>query len=179
MVEWHDLLSRDQSSSDEYGPSSQAVISAFDALGNTEWLSHVGQPLPVDVNVVVMHSWDEALSVFDLPSNTYDVHGHLLQPALRCITVMRSEPYKTWWMKAVGDAGDYYDYLSSIPSSLGVMHEWVNNYLYQYISYLLSEIIGTDVVGTTYFRELLPWFYAGHFPCGWEGDWPQGRLRVY
>jgi hypothetical protein len=44
---------------------------------------------------------------------------------------------------------------------------------------LLAEIIGSPEAECTYFREQLPWFHAGRFPCGWDGDWPSGRMRVY
>ncbi|MBN2384552.1 hypothetical protein JXQ70_16890 [bacterium] len=30
-----------------------------------------------------------------------------------------------------------------------------------------------------FFLELLTVYEAGHFPCGWEGDWPEGELMVY
>jgi hypothetical protein len=30
-----------------------------------------------------------------------------------------------------------------------------------------------------FFLELLRVFEAGHFPCGWEGQWPQGTLLVF
>ena len=30
-----------------------------------------------------------------------------------------------------------------------------------------------------FFLELLMVYEAGHFPCGWVGDWPQGKLIVY
>ena len=30
-----------------------------------------------------------------------------------------------------------------------------------------------------FFNELLLVYEAGHFPCGWQGDWPAGRLLVY
>lgn len=30
-----------------------------------------------------------------------------------------------------------------------------------------------------FFLELLMVYEAGHFPCGWQGDWPQGKLIVY
>ena len=33
--------------------------------------------------------------------------------------------------------------------------------------------------GSYFFLELLTVFEAGHFPCGWHGDWPQGNLVVY
>jgi hypothetical protein len=30
-----------------------------------------------------------------------------------------------------------------------------------------------------FFLELLMVFEAGHFPCGWQGEWPKGKLLVY
>ncbi len=30
-----------------------------------------------------------------------------------------------------------------------------------------------------FFLELLMVYEAGHFPCGWIGEWPQGKLRVF
>lgn len=29
-----------------------------------------------------------------------------------------------------------------------------------------------------FFLELLTVYEAGHFPCGWRGNWPQGELLV-
>ncbi len=30
-----------------------------------------------------------------------------------------------------------------------------------------------------FFLELLTVYEAGHFPCGWKGEWPKGTLLVY
>jgi hypothetical protein len=30
-----------------------------------------------------------------------------------------------------------------------------------------------------FFLELLMVYEAGHFPCGWQGEWPEGALVVY
>ena len=30
-----------------------------------------------------------------------------------------------------------------------------------------------------FFFELLEVYEAGHFPCGWVGEWPQGELYIY
>lgn len=30
-----------------------------------------------------------------------------------------------------------------------------------------------------FFLELLTIYEAGHFPCGWDGEWPRGTLLVY
>jgi hypothetical protein len=30
-----------------------------------------------------------------------------------------------------------------------------------------------------FFLEMLTVYEAGRFPCGWQGEWPKGRLLVY
>jgi hypothetical protein len=30
-----------------------------------------------------------------------------------------------------------------------------------------------------FFLELLTVYEAWHFPCGWKGEWPKGKLLVY
>jgi hypothetical protein len=181
MEDWQELLGDEwEGVEDQYGPNSQAVVSAFDVLGRIPWFRRVGKPIPRKANVVTVRSWEEALAEFEAESEQYDISGHLRIPADRCAAVMEKEPYRQWWEQAVADAGDVYSYKADIPNTLEpYLQDWLDNYLYQYISNLLAEIIGTDSVKSTYFREILPWFLEGHFPCGWKGEWPAGQLRVY
>jgi hypothetical protein len=30
-----------------------------------------------------------------------------------------------------------------------------------------------------FFVDLIDWYRAGHWPCGWDGTYPEGRLIVY
>jgi hypothetical protein len=30
-----------------------------------------------------------------------------------------------------------------------------------------------------FFLEMLMIYEAGHFPCGWRGQWPKGTLLIY
>ena len=41
------------------------------------------------------------------------------------------------------------------------------------------EIEYADLIPPRYFKDRLDWYLAGHFPCGWEGDFPEGRLIVF
>jgi|GEM_PF-3497489 hypothetical protein len=31
----------------------------------------------------------------------------------------------------------------------------------------------------TFFTDLMRWYRLGHFPCGWDGQYPEGKLIVY
>lgn len=36
-----------------------------------------------------------------------------------------------------------------------------------------------DVAAPSLYSEMSRWYLAGHFPCGYEGQWPNGRLIVW
>jgi len=57
----------------------------------------------------------------------------------------------------------------------------LGDYMHEYIRLLFIEIYAGDVdePRCTYFRDQLGWFAAGFLPCGWDGTWPVGRLRVF
>ncbi len=47
------------------------------------------------------------------------------------------------------------------------------------IMMLLMEAEYSDVCPPKCFAALGFYYVRGHFPCGWEGDYPQGRLIVF
>jgi len=184
---WKDLLSqRFREVNEEYGPNSQAVASAFVVLSQTPWLERVGEPWPEQVSeplddnrVTVVQSWDEALKIFD-DDLRYNVNGLLQAPCSREDDVLARFPERgAWWQKARADAKRYVA-LSGIPNSLPQeKQDLLFEHLYEFVSMLLVEIIASPEAECTYFREQLTWFHGGHFPCGWDDDWPSGRMRVY
>ena len=56
----------------------------------------------------------------------------------------------------------------------------LGDYAHEYLKLLFREIYAGDLTEPrcTYFRDQLGWFCAGLLPCGWDGDWPDGRMRV-
>lgn len=177
---WTELLSRRfRNVSDEYGPHSQAVASAFAVLDKMEWLQHVGAPVN-SRTVAVVRSWDEALTIFGT-DRRYNANGVLEAPCERVEAVFERFPEReSWWQKAREDVKPYTALYSWIPDSLPQeRQDLMFENLYEFVSMLLAEIIASPDAECTYFREQLSWFHAGHLPCGWDGDWPTGRMRVF
>lgn len=177
---WTDLLSQRFSNvHEEYGPNSQMVASALVVLDNTRWLKRVGEPLGGD-GVMIVRSWDEALTIFD-EDFRYNANGILDAPCSRVDPLFTRFPEReAWWQKAREDAKRCTALYSWVPTSLSQEHQdLLFENLWEFVSMLLAEIIASPEAECTYFREQLPWFHAGHFPCGWEGDWPNGRMRVF
>lgn len=104
---WTGLLSRRfRNVSDEYGPHSQAVASAFAVLDKMEWLQHVGEPVNADT-IVVVRPWDEALTIFG-KDRRYNANGVLEAPCERVEAVFGRFPEREpWWQKAREDVKPY------------------------------------------------------------------------
>jgi hypothetical protein len=184
---WIDLLSRRVSNIKEaYGPNSRDVIGAFSALSETPWLERAGEPWSErvdgrqdDERVIVIHSWNEALTIFD-DNLRYNINGLLQAPCGRADDALAGLPERRGWWQGAREDVKRYVALSGIPDSLPQeQQDLLFEHLYEFVSMLLVEIISSPEVECTYFREQLPWFHAGRFPCGWEGDWPNGRVRVF
>lgn len=180
-VPWTELLSRRfRDITDEYGPHSHEVVSAFMALDKTQWLQRVGEPVE-NSRIVVIHSWDEALTIFASDDHRYNANGVLEASCERVDPIFEQIPEReAWWQKARVDADPYTALHWGIPDTLSEEHqELMFENLYEFVSMLLAEIIASPEANCTYFRDQLTWFHDGHFPCGWEGDWPNGRMRVF
>ena len=87
---------------------------------------------------------------------------------------------KAWWQRAREEAKRYTVLRGWAPQTLArEQRDLIFEYLYEFVSMLLAETIASPEAECTYFREQLVWFHAGHFPCGWDGEWPNGRMRVF
>ncbi|HEX3476709.1 MAG TPA: hypothetical protein VHT91_16900 [Kofleriaceae bacterium] len=183
---WVKLLSqRFTNVQEEYGPNSQAVASALMVLVRTQWLQNVGESwLEYSAvtlgSVTLVRSWGEATTMFGNYSR-YNVNGIFEGPCSRIGDVFARFPEREdWWQRAREDAKQYTALGGWIPASLPQeQQDLMYEHLYEYVSMLLAEILASPEAECTYFREQLTWFHAGHFPCGWDGDWPNGRMRVF
>lgn len=176
---WTALLSQHfHDVSDEYGPNTQAVASAFAILSKTPWLEHGGESMD-DKRVTVVHAWSDVLTIFQ-GDQRYNVNGVLRAPCVGIDDALTRPPERyAWWQSAREDATEY-TVLGGIPQSRALdEQDLVFEYLYEFVSMLLAEIIVSPDTDCTYFRDQLPWFHVGRFPCGWDGEWPLGRMRVY
>lgn len=47
------------------------------------------------------------------------------------------------------------------------------------IVHLCMEAEYADVYPPGFFASQAYWYLKGHFPCGWEGEFPKGKLVIY
>jgi hypothetical protein len=178
---WQELLRRPEDESvKDYGPNSTMVLNAFTVLSDAKWLSTVGQPLEAADSAVPVKSWEEALAPWAAEPGRYLASGHLIAPAELCRQARQDPQIHEWWELAREDAFEYFGAPAFIPEDLPTRQEdLVDLYLYEFVSWLMAEIVGVPEEQCSHFRTMLAWFQDGRFPCGWAGEWPQGRWLVY
>jgi hypothetical protein len=180
MKTWNELLGEEwEDIDDQWGPHSNEVWSAIECLKELAWFDKVGTRIRGPAKIVVVRSWPEALTVLDDDAH-YDEKGFPRAVVERVWPVTKARKTGAWWLAARDEAERFYDYSGFIPRSLDKsMREVLWEHLYTFISLLFAEIVGGSRVRSTYLREQLQWYCAGHFPCGWEGQWPRGKMKVY
>lgn len=47
------------------------------------------------------------------------------------------------------------------------------------VLYMAMEYEFAEVIPPSFFDTMAAFYLHGHFPCGWEGSWPEGELIVF
>jgi len=55
----------------------------------------------------------------------------------------------------------------------------VNNVKWDLVSFLAEDAYKSYLPDEPFFSRLTVIYENGHIPCGWEGQWPSGRLVIY
>ncbi|MBT8500051.1 hypothetical protein DH20_11500 [Pantoea agglomerans] len=55
----------------------------------------------------------------------------------------------------------------------------INNVKWDLVSFLAEETYKAYLPNERFFKRLTVIYENGHIPCGWEGQWPFGRLVIY
>jgi hypothetical protein len=55
----------------------------------------------------------------------------------------------------------------------------INNVKWDLVSFLAEETYKAYLPNERFFERLTVIYENGHIPCGWEGQWPSGRLVIY
>ena len=157
----------------------QRTIATLAELEKVEWFSHVGRR--DSARAKLLGSWPEALesclgekwrSLCEEAPNQY-----------RSRLVERDMGRFQEWNKVVRDVKQ-----TTIPLVLQKTKRVVeeNKLPQEFVStvqwdivHLCMEAEYADVFPPGFFAALSYWYSQGHFPCGWDGDFPGGRPIVF
>lgn len=151
-------------------------------LTRARWLASVGHPSDADHAVTREHSWQAAAAALDAPESTSGTLDAPSYEILQCLDAEESQQTAQLADSAARDAVAALTLSQHIPAGLPLdVDVTIGDALTAYVRFLHLEVFAAARLGATctYFRGQLPWFVAGLLPCGWAGEWPAGRLRVF
>lgn len=153
-----------------------ATLSQLDGV---QWFAEVGKPL--SSNIIAIKSWRDAIEQCSSPE-WQDVQlegGNLLREKL-----FRAAPERLkTWNAIVEDLKQ-----TTIPFVKRKIADVVTaqrfpahfeNSVQWDILHVCCEAEHSDIVPPSFFAGLAYWYMKGHFPCGWEGEIPNGKLMVF
>lgn len=152
----------DQETSDTSHLLNDEVEALFTELQRIPWFKSVGETI-IDTNIHQVFTWEEAYQELQDESYTYaSFHGDVDQ----------SHPI---WSLA-------YDKAYEAVEASGRNQELEPGNP-------VARSAAWDIAGTAYqltigvkdgfYVKLLEWYRKGHWPCGWQGTYPEGKLIIY
>jgi hypothetical protein len=155
------------------------TIATLDDLRNASWFSRVG--VKDTDTAIVLSSWQKAIAHCSTrewenlnldASNTYCEH-----------LVQRSpERFKMWneivvevkkvIVPLVRQKIDNVVHENALPPAFEATVRWD-------ILGVCMEAEYADVYKPGWFAAQAYWYVNGHFPCGWDGEYPKGMLVIY
>jgi hypothetical protein len=156
------------------------TISLLQVIENTGWFTSVGQK--GISNVIYVKSWLEAVANCVGPVWS-DVHLEA-NNILGGRVLSKSQPRYNQWNEVVAMVKPPVLELTKRKTAAIMAAEKLPKEFWWSVS---ADIIGAameceyaDIVEPEFFNTIIiPRYLKGHFPCGWEGDFPAGRLIVY
>ena len=157
-------------------PTTDATL---EKLERTAWFSRVGQPTAADV--LVLASWEEAVeqcSSLEWENLNIDAFNDY-----RAELAERSKEKFRQWNEVVDELKKrtiplvrrkIQDVVRAerLPKRFEGMVQWD-------ILGFCTEAEYADVCPPGFSTRLGAWYLDGHFPCGWWGNFPEGKLIVY
>jgi hypothetical protein len=154
-------------------------------IGSIEWFARCGQPISLDLSmdVVQIASWPKAISSCK-GSQWENVELDAQNQLTLWLHLNDPDRYRNWNEIVVGQKNSVLNRLIDekiIPfqAKQGLDVGLVHSVQWDILGALMENAYLGSGHRAFFFLELLMVYEAGHFPCGWEGEWPRGRLRVY
>ena len=155
------------------------TIVMLDRLEKASWFSRVG--IDEGSSAVAVKCWPEAIEHCD-SSAWEDLQGEALNQYREFIARHSMERLRLW-NGLVGEVRKTITPLVSRKIAATVRENNLPRILNVQVNYDITgacmEAEYADVCPLGFFTSIAHWYLNGHFPCGWWGAFPQGKLVIY
>lgn len=156
------------------------TLATLDRLSGARWFSNVGID-DTEGGVVVLSSWEEAVA-----SCTSLEWENLCLEAVNsyCTRLAERAPERfQLWNSIIVEvkraiAPIVRKKIDPVVEKFGLPKRFENVVSWD-IMHVCMEAEYADVYPPGYYASQAYWYVMGHFPCGWEGEFPEGKLIVY
>jgi hypothetical protein len=155
------------------------TLATLEELDGAEWFSRVG--LKDTTAAIVLSSWPEAIE-------------HCKSIAWQNICIEASNQYRERLAERSKERYEKWNYVTAelkkvtIPfvrrKTETIVHE--HNLPKVFVDMVQWDILGVcmeaeyaDIHPPGYYASHAYWYIKGHFPCGWDGNFPNGKLIIY
>jgi hypothetical protein len=155
------------------------TIATLDELKNAAWFSKVG--VKDATTAIVLSSWKEAIE--HCASVEWENLCFEASNQFRARLVERSPERFAKWNDIAVELKK-----TTIPFVRGKIEDVVQEHslpkvfedtVQWDILFVCMEAEYDDVYPASFYASQAYWYVKGHFPCGWQGDFPQGKLIIY
>lgn len=157
----------------------EATSETLAALAAAEWFCKVGVNDTREVKSV--GSWPEALEWCLAPA--WDDLCHEATNEYCSRVAERSRARFREWNSAVRELKGVVDPLLLEKTSAVIgdndLPDGFRADVFRDVLFVALEAEFSDVYAPGFFASQAYWYLNGHFPCGWEGVFPQGRLVIF
>jgi hypothetical protein len=154
-------------------------------IESIDWFSNCGEPISLDISMEM-----------ELVTNWQDAIASLLESVWENVELEAQNQLTVWLHLYDHDAYQNWNKIVDVhknailnPLTEGKIIPFQTK---QALDVVLVHSVRWDILGALmensylgsghkafFFLELLMVYESGHFPCGWVGEWPQGKLRVF
>ncbi len=155
------------------------TISTLEELRKPQWFSHAGQH--DTETAVVLSSWFAAVEYCSSPE--WEDLCMLASNEYRQRLAERSPERFRKWNEIVVEVKPFAQALvrekvESVVKEHDLPKVFVDTVDWD-ILHLCMEAEYADIYPPGFYASQAYWYLNGHFPCGWEGEFPEGKLVIY
>ena len=151
----------------------------LDLLNTVDWFSSIGTPTTADVKRA--NSWEEAIKYCqEIGWENAQIES---RNELSLAVWRQAKDRFQKWNDLSGEIREIskiivHQKTDSTISEYKLTSSFVNDVSWDVVLIALSAEYA-DIYVSDFYIKLACWYVKGHFPCGWEGVYPQGRLIVF
>jgi hypothetical protein len=162
-----------------------SVLRTLEVLKNVDWFSRVDQEIHLESSMLGKiercYSWDEALEGNNIHWRNIKLRAQ--NQLTMFLDANHHELYQTW-NNVVNEINPLIDEIFQVnPIDVNLNKvvdvETIKKITIQDIRRLLIEASWSHLAEPAFFAPVTFWYIKGHFPCGWRGEFPNGKLLVF